>query len=146
MKPLFIIPLVLMSMIPTICWSLDSHVREQDWQKSVYFCEVTKRVRLERDTTHILDLFKFQMTVTRTGVKFSEDTFHNLDQIHFGGSYDYWTAKNTYYETTVEFSPDALGYKQYNKGYFLYYTGSNVSPGGPYAEVSAIFADCYEFK
>ena len=92
-----------------------------------------------------MENFNFQMTVTRTGVTFSEETFGDLDQIHFGGMYNQWTGKNTRYGTTVEFSPDAIGYQQYEKRYFSYYTGANYSSGRPNLEVSAVFADCYEF-
>ena len=124
----------------------ESWIREKDWEKSTYFCETTKNLTIERDRIRSRENFKFQMTVTRTGVTFSEETFGDLDQIHFGGMYNWWTGKNTRHETTVEFSPDARGYQQYNKGYFSYYSGANYSPGGPYLEVTAIFADCYEFK
>jgi hypothetical protein len=141
------IGLFLTGMLPTICWASDSSLRlTPDWRKSVYFCEITKRVSIKRDETTRGEPFKFKMTVTRDSVYFSEDTFLNLNQVKFNGQYDLWDGVNTHYETYISFNGIGDSGHGYKKGYFMYTAPENMGFAGESPSVDAVFADCLEFN
>lgn len=148
MKSPLAIVFFLTGVLPSICWASDSYLaRSPDWERSVYFCEATRRLEITRN--HLKEfagenLFKFKMTVTRHRVVFSEASFHNLDQVKFNGQYDWWDGANTYYGTNVSFNGrTALDDEQPKKGHFMYYVGGN---NGYDLTTDVLFADCYEFK
>lgn len=141
------IVLFLTGLLPSICRASDSSLSQSpDWEKSVYFCEVTKQVSLMRDQAKEGELFKFKMTVAKDGVTFSENSFHNLNKIEFNGRYDWWEGANTRFKTKVSFSTSVIHNPAYNKGYFVHSSHSNMFSAGPYADVSVVFADCLDFK
>ena len=145
MKSSILVVLFLTALLSSGCWASDSYIRNPDWKKSVYFCETTKRIDIKREETTRKQLFKFKMTVTRDGVYFSKDTFHNLNQVKFYGQYDWWDGTNTHYETHISFNRNGIDSQGYKRGYFLYTATANIGFPGESPSVTAIFADCFEF-
>ena len=65
--------------------------KSPDWQQSIYFCQVEKRVfedKTENSNTEPTQLFDFQMKVTRTTVSFTIDMYRRMDNPKFHGSYN----------------------------------------------------------
>ena len=125
--------LILFGLFPLVAKG-QSLNKSPDWQQSIYFCQVEKRVfeeRTENSNIEPAQLFDFQMKVTRTSVSFNIDMYRRMDNPKFYGSYNEWNASGG------RGNSDQAAFKD---GEFIY----SQTFQWPRPWVSADFASCKE--